>query len=214
MFLSCLITSLFFAFTTGQLESFAALADMDNCSPPQDHQTTYKFPDCMDTESIKTNIADFGFDESSTEDMYEPEDAIDESYVLVAMNRSCWQPKPTLGEGCVFEIPDEDFDGSTLLGTKQVLVRFMCFVLVEHIQFVLILLMSWRNTDKSNSSKKSTELHRLHQVGSVCLVLQPACDPNIIASGHVRACMIASQSTLLLFQTIRLTQQSRLCSTT
>lgn len=141
------------------------LVDENGCHPPKDHQTTFKYPECMDTLSIETNVALYGFDEESTDDMYEPEDAIDETYVLMAMNRSCFQTVPTLGDGCVFEIADEDFDGSTLLGTKQVLIRFVCFMVIEHVQFTVIMLMSRRNDDKSTSTKRSGEVHRLHQVG-------------------------------------------------
>ncbi len=118
----------------------------------------------MDELSIATIIAETEFDETSTTDMYEPADAIDEDYMLVAMNRSCWESVPTLDASCPFEVADADFDGTTLISTRQILIRFVCFILIEHVQFGIIYVMAMVNRGKKNSSKKSWHMHRLTQV--------------------------------------------------
>jgi len=123
----------------------------------------------MDEQSMNAISEETGFDESSTTDLYEPANDIDEDYRLVAMNRSCWEPVLTLDASCPFA--DADSKATTLISPRQILIRFTCFILIEHIQFGIIYVMTMVNRGKKNVSKNSWHMHRLTQV-RILLVLR------------------------------------------
>ena len=96
--------------------------------------------------------------------------AIADPYTLFAMNRSCWEAVPAIGGSCPFESSKAQTD-ATRVSAKQVLIRFLVFVVIEHVQFGIIFAMKWWGNKKKNASKKSWHLHRLTQV-RVSLTLQ------------------------------------------
>jgi hypothetical protein len=131
----------------------------------------------MDQTFINQTIADTGFDESSSTNMYEPP-KVAQNYMLFAMNRTCWETvsEQPANAGCPFDAPETD-NGKIWMSSKQLLGRFMCFVLIEHVQFLLIYLISRSNSSKAGTSKKMWHLQRMSQVRAVILDSDCSDDP-------------------------------------
>lgn len=125
----------------------------------------------MDPAFINRTIEETGFDESELTNTYEPP-KVAQNYLLVAMNRTCWETVPELPADatCPFDTPESDnANANVWMSSKQLLYRFMCFVLIEHVQFLLIFMISRSNENKAGSTKKSWYLQRLTQVRVVIL---------------------------------------------
>jgi hypothetical protein len=152
-YLASIITTLLFCFSTGQLEAWWSWFDEQACSPPKLDMEMWKYPSC-----------DVGFESSVTH--YGEADPEESNSTLEggigSINTTCWQDQPVAMPACPFTL-NEEFLESTKMSGNQWFHRFASFVVIEHLQVLLLYFVAqWnRNRDGNATSKRKKEMYGL-----------------------------------------------------
>lgn len=123
--LSCVVASLLFCLSTGQLEAWWELVDPAKCSAPKAQEATFKYPACGGDnftagegwEYFNEQAGDTGIPNAN----------------IMAMNDTCWQDSRPV-QACPFATTAK-VSMADWISPNQWMHRIGCFLILEHVGF-------------------------------------------------------------------------------